>query len=144
MNSTGTPKNLRAPWRKGEPSPNPSGRPRRLPISDTYALFAQLPIPESIRKAMKRRGVPIEPSATFADALVLQVLMKAADGDTKAAKEVRESIEGRAGERPDAPGANEPVTIHVVYDKEEKDVPPEPDLQVGAIPSPDKGPKKYL
>ena len=41
MNPNGTRKNLRPPWRKGEPSPNPSGRPKRLPISDTYALFAR-------------------------------------------------------------------------------------------------------
>jgi hypothetical protein len=104
--------------RKGEPSPNPTGRPKRLPISDTYALFAPEPIPESIRKAMKRRGIPVEPGATFADALVLQVWMKAMYGDPKAAKEVRESIEGKAGLRPADPGDNEPVTIHVVDDEE--------------------------
>jgi hypothetical protein len=119
---------------KGEPSPNPSGRPRRLPISDTYALFAPVPIPESIRKAMKRRGIPIEPGATFADAIVLQVWMKAMDGDPKVAKEVRESIEGKAGLRPADPEDNEPVTIHVVYDKEEKNSPPEPEPDAGRSP----------
>jgi hypothetical protein len=37
MNSKGTPENLRPAWRKGDPSPNPTGRPHRLPISDICA-----------------------------------------------------------------------------------------------------------
>jgi hypothetical protein len=138
MNSNGTSKNLRPPWQKGGPSPNPSGRPKRLPISDTYALFALEPIPESIRQAMKRRGIPIEPGATFADALVLQMWVKAMAGDPKAAKEIRESIEGKAAQRPADPGDNGPVTIHVVYDDEKKDVPPGPGLDAGAVTGPDK------
>lgn len=63
MNPNGTRKNLRPPWRKGEPSPNPSGRPRRLPILYTYAPFAPQLVPECIRRAMKRKGIPIEPGA---------------------------------------------------------------------------------
>src|SRR5882757_6065559 len=120
MNSAGTRKNLQPPWRKGEPSPNPSGRPKRLPISDTYALFAPEPIPESIRKAMKRRGIPIEPGATFADALVLQMWVKAMAGDPKAAKEIRESIEGKAAQRPADPGDKDPVEFRVVYTRENR------------------------
>jgi Family of unknown function (DUF5681) len=104
MNSHGTPKNLCPPWRKGEPSPNPSGRPKRLPISDTYALFASEPIPESIRKAMRRKGVHLEAGTTSAQALVKQMWLKAMVGDSKAAKEIRESIEGKAAQRPADPG----------------------------------------
>ncbi len=138
MNPTGTRKNLRPPWRKGEPSPNPSGRPKRLPISDTYALFAQEPIPEYIRKAIKRKGIPIEPGATFADAVVLQTLLKAVNGDLKAAQELRKAIEGREGQRPADPRDNEPVNIHVVYDDEKKDEPPGPGLDAVAFKGPDK------
>jgi len=127
MNSKGTRKNLRPPWQKGGPSPNPSGRPKRLPISEIYALFAPEPIPESIRKMMKRRGVPIEPGATFADTLALQMWTKAMAGDPKAAKEIRESIEGKAGQRPENPGDKDPVTIRVVYTREKKDSPPKSD-----------------
>jgi Family of unknown function (DUF5681) len=141
MNSNGTRKNLRPPWRKGEPSPNPSGRPKRLPISDTYALFAQAPIPESIRRAMKRKGIPIEPGATFADALSLQIWMKAMGGDPKAAKEIREAVEGKAAQRPADPRDKGPLEIHVVYDEEKKDLPPEPGLEGGAVPDQDKSTK---
>jgi Family of unknown function (DUF5681) len=142
MNRNGTPNNLRPPWRKGDPSPNPSGKPRRLPISDTYALFASEPIPESIRRAMKRKGIPIEPGATFSQALCLQILMKAMGGDSKAAKEIRESIEGRAGQRPVDPGDNSPMTIRVVVDDaEKKPFVPKPDSRPDLVPDPDEGTK---
>ena len=141
MNSAGTRKNLRPPWRKGEPSPNPSGRPKRLPISDTYALFVSEPIPESIRKAMRKRGVNLEPGATFAEAVCLQMLMKAMAGDPKAAKEIRESIEGKAAQRPADPGDKDPVTFHVVYDYEKRNVPPKPDLEANLGPDQDTSAK---
>jgi Family of unknown function (DUF5681) len=99
MNSKGTPENLRPAWRKGDPSPNPSGRPRRLPISDMYARIAVEPIPESIRNAMKRNGVSLPPEATFAEALATRVWVKALSGDSGAAREIREAIEGRTGQR---------------------------------------------
>src|SRR5450432_1783318 len=116
MNPNGTPKNLRRPWVKGEPSPNPSGRPRRLPISDTYELFASEPIPETLRRKMKRKGIPIEPGATFAHALSLQMWINAMDGDPKAAKEIRESIEGKAGQRPPEPRHDCEIVMNVVYE----------------------------
>ena len=118
MNSKGTPNNLRPPWGKGEPSPNPSGRSKRLPISDTYAQIATQPISESVRRVLKRKGLPLQSGATFADAVVLGVMMKALLGDSRAAKEVRESIEGKAGQRAEKPGNNEPVNIRVVYDQD--------------------------
>jgi hypothetical protein len=141
MNSDGTPENLRPPWRKGEPSPNPSGRPKRLPISDTYALFASEPIPESIRRAMKRRGIPIEPGATYAGALALRMWVRAMDGDPKAAKEIRESIEGKASQRPADPGDKDPVTFHVVYDYEKRNSAPKPDSETNLGPDQDTSAK---
>ena len=114
MNSKGTPENLRPAWRKGDPSPNPTGRPHRLPISDMYARIAVEPIPESIRSAMKRNGVSLPPEATFAEALATRVWVKALSGDSGAAREIREAIEGRTGPRAivvdESPsGANGPV-----------------------------------
>jgi hypothetical protein len=99
MNSKGAPENLRPAWRKGDPSPNPSGRPHRLPISDMYTRIAGEPIPESIRNAMKRNGVTVPPGATFAEALATRVWVKALSGDSGAAREIREAIEGRTGQR---------------------------------------------
>jgi hypothetical protein len=87
---------------------------------------------------MKRRGIPIEPGATFAEALVLQMWVKAMAGDQKAAKEIRESIEGKAAQRPGDPGDNGPMTIHVVYDEEKKNSPPEGSSGTSVVPGPDK------
>jgi len=51
MAGTGRIENLRPPWKKGDPSPNPSGRPKRRPI--TEALEAFVASPEG-RKAIQR------------------------------------------------------------------------------------------
>lgn len=120
MNPQGNSKNLRPPWRKGEPSPNPSGKPKRLPISDSYALLADEPIPESDRKLLETKGISLEPGATYASALARQNWIKAIEGDTRAAKEVREATEGKAGLRPADPGDNGPTEIQVVFDVERK------------------------
>jgi hypothetical protein len=110
MNPNGTLENLRPPWQKGDPSPNPSGRPSRLPISDMYTRIADEPIPEAIRKAMKRNGVNLKSGATFAEALATRVWAKALSGDSGAAKEIREAIEGKTGKR-DAPGEDGEVKV---------------------------------
>jgi hypothetical protein len=117
MNPNGTPKNLRPPWRRGAPSPNPSGRPSRLPISDTYQSLADEPIPDSLRKVMKRSGMLLEPGATFAQALAMRVWMRALDGDPVAAKELREAMEGKAAQRATARVGSGPTEIRVRYDK---------------------------
>jgi hypothetical protein len=118
MNSKGTPKNLLPAWRKGQPSPNPSGRPHRLPISDTYARIADEPLPESMRKTLKRKGVILEPGATCAEALVKGVLASAIGGDLAAAKEFREASEGKIGQRvspPEEPEEPQQVIVQLVH-----------------------------
>ena len=84
-----------------------------MPISDIYELLASEPIPEAVIRALKRKGIPIEPGATFAEALALQMWMNALGGDSNAAKEIRESVEGKAPQRP--PGPKGPVEVHVRY-----------------------------
>jgi hypothetical protein len=68
--------------------------------------------------------------------------MKAMAGDPKAAKEIRESIEGKAAQRPAAPGDKDPIEIHVVCPHEnKKNFSPEPDLAADLGPDQDKGAK---
>jgi hypothetical protein len=69
---------------------------------------------------MKRNGVTVKSGATFAEALALSVWMRALAGDPGAAKELRESMEGKAAQRAAPPGNNEPVNIRVTYDREDK------------------------
>lgn len=120
MNPKGTIKNLRAPWVKGCSSPNPSGRSKRLPISDICAAFADVPIPDGARRILKRAGLPLEPGATFGHAVVLRLLMMALEGGLKAITEFRESIEGKTSQRPpERESEDKQLNIRVVYDKEE-------------------------
>ena len=121
MNPNGTRKNLRPAWRKGEPSPNPSGRPKRLPISDTYESLADEPIPDSVRKILKQNGVTLEPGMTFAQALAMRIWMRALSGDQTAAKELRESMEGKSAQRSAPPVSSDPANIRVTYDREVED-----------------------
>jgi hypothetical protein len=78
------------PWKPGQ-SGNPSGRPRTKPISDRYAYIAEEKLPESVRKKLG-----LEAGATYGDALSLMQFRSALNGNTGAAREIREAIEGKA------------------------------------------------
>ena len=101
--------NLRPPWKPGE-SGNPSGRPKRRPISDSYAEFARRPLPEKLR-----RELGLEKGVTFAEAQTMSLFTAAAKGSVTAAREIREAIEGKANERWD-PKVPENAIIKVVYE----------------------------
>src|SRR5215469_2856782 len=42
------------PWRKGCPSPNPGGRPKKLPYHDAALIFANTPAPEIVVLKLNR------------------------------------------------------------------------------------------
>ncbi len=134
MNPNPNTSGLQPPWRKGQASPNPSGRPLRLPISDVYARLAAEPVTPSIRKILKRDGVPLPPKATLAEALATRMFLRAIAGDCGAAKEIREAIEGKPGQRIEPVDAVREVIFRVVYTKTEpKKDGEEPDTSV--VPS---------
>ncbi len=82
--------NLRPPWKPGE-SGNPSGRPKRRPITDCYIRMADEKMPPDMCKQLgMKRG------STFADALARGQFIKAIKGEAKNASEIREAIEGKA------------------------------------------------
>jgi hypothetical protein len=109
MAGKGRIENLRSPWKPGE-SGNPSGRPKRVYISDIYAELLETPLPEEIRRKLKHsEGI------TFAEALALGVLEKALGGSLPAVREVREATEGKANMRPNT-HQREPIEVHIVYD----------------------------
>lgn len=78
------------PWPKGV-SGNPGGRPRKQPISEEYALRAGMELPESLRLGLK-----LPKGATYAAALVLGQFRAGIKGNTVAAKEIADRVEGRA------------------------------------------------
>jgi hypothetical protein len=75
-------KNLRRPWKKGE-SGNPSGRPKR-PISEAYQ--AQL--------TRVKDGDPQK--RTYAQLIAESQIKQAIKGNTMAAKEIADRVEGKA------------------------------------------------
>ena len=87
----GCPENLRPyQWKKGQPSPNPGGRPKKAPISDAYAHHVGAKLPDDIRSKLK---LPL--GATWADAMALGQIRSALKGNTLAAKEIADRVEGR-------------------------------------------------
>ena len=110
MAGKGRTENLRPPWKPGE-SGNPSGRPKKRPLSDLYAEFAQRPVPEKLRRALG-----LAEGVTFAEAQTHSLFVAASSGNVRAAREIREAIEGRAGERSSDPERPQPVELRVVYD----------------------------
>jgi hypothetical protein len=110
MSGKGRSENLRPPWKPGQ-SGNPSGRPRKRPISDRYAAFAEMPLSEK-----QCRELGFAPGTTYGDAVTKNLYDSAINGKCAAAREIREGIEGRAAERREAT-APEIINLHVVCDK---------------------------
>jgi hypothetical protein len=61
---------LHPPWKPGE-SGNPSGRPRKLPITERYATIAELPVPDYLLTALKLSEAERREIKTYGDALAL-------------------------------------------------------------------------
>jgi hypothetical protein len=114
----GCPENLKPyRWKKGQPSPNPGGRPKKAPISEAYAHHVGDPLPDDIRSKLR-----LPKGATWADAIALGQLRAAVKGNTVAAKEIADRVEGRVPlpMEVETPEGRE-VRIEVVYlgDREE-------------------------
>ena len=112
MAGKGNSENLQPAWKPGQ-SGNPSGRPKRRPISDAYAEYLQRPAPEKLRQELD-----LSEGATYADAIAAKLINAACEGRVAEVRELREATEGKAGERPkEIPG---PTEIHVIYDNPPK------------------------
>jgi Family of unknown function (DUF5681) len=102
----GCPERLRPyQWQKGQPSPNPGGRPRKAPISNAYARHVEDPLPDDLRSKLR-----LSQGATWADAMALGQLRSAVRGNTVAAKEIADRIEGRVTQ-PISGENGEPVEV---------------------------------
>jgi hypothetical protein len=96
MAGKGRIENLRPPWKPGE-SGNPDGRPKKRPISDRYNSLAETPLPEK-----RRLELDLPQGTTYGDALTTGQFDAAIDGNCRAAREIREAIEGRTNEASEA------------------------------------------
>lgn len=113
--------NLRPPWKKGDPSPNPGGRPKKRPVTDEHFEVTMSEISEVLRKKVnKKLGMNLlKKGITHAHAMALRQHVEAIlFGVTQACKEIRESIEGKAPQRMEITGPErKEITIRIIRDR---------------------------
>ena len=70
-------------WMKGQPSPNPGGRPSKTPLADAYRQVLERPFPGDER------------GRTYLEHISEVVCYMAGGGDLAAAREIAHRTEGR-------------------------------------------------
>ncbi len=110
--------NLRPPWKPGEQSPNPGGRPRSRPVTTEYMRVLQLPV----------RDLQIKLDDSGITALCKGMVIRASKGGAMAAGEITDRVEGPVTHRHDVefiPGSELNVNISgEVTEKREVEVGP--------------------
>jgi hypothetical protein len=100
-------------------SGNPSGRPRRLPITDRYAVIAELPVPDYLLRALKLSEAEKQEIKTYGDALALNQFRAGIRGKTEAAREIADRVEGRARQTVEVSGPQGgPLEVHLMTDEQ--------------------------
>ncbi|HEY6329808.1 MAG TPA: DUF5681 domain-containing protein [Blastocatellia bacterium] len=89
-------------------SGNPGGRPKKRPISDCYAAIAEVKVPDIDRIKF---GLP--EGITYGHMLAIAVFNAALAGKLNAAREIREAIEGKTGQRQET---SDPQELHFIID----------------------------
>ncbi len=111
---------LMPPWQPGQ-SGNPSGRPKKRPVTDEYFQLLNEPIPEKLRLQFNQSAGEevLKPGATWARAGAFRRgLDSLMEGGHMASKEMREAIEGKAPLRLEIQGTErKEITLMVRYVK---------------------------
>ena len=107
--------NLKPPWKPGE-SGNPSGRPKRRPITDSYIEMARQKMPPELCKQLGMKS-----GSTYAQAVARAQFIKAMKGEAKNASEIREAIEGNATQRANHEMVDKPLTLEQLLEESYRD-----------------------
>lgn len=108
MPKRGHPATLRPPWKPGE-SGNPSGRPKRRPITDLYEKQLDQRLPEPLRLKLG-----LQEGATYGHALAFRQVQMAIMGETPAAREITDRIEGKSVARMEHGGPDgAPIAVDI-------------------------------
>ena len=111
---------LMPPWKPGE-SGNPSGRPKKRPVTDRYYERGEGPLPDKIRLQFNQQFEEeiLKPGATWAEANALRRWMDTVmQGGHPSAREIREAIEGKAPMRMEIVGTErKEITLKVIFEK---------------------------
>ena len=92
-------------FKKGQPSANPGGRPRKL-VTEAYEKVVKKVLPEDLRLALN-----LPKGATHGDAIALGQARAAIKGKTDAAREIADRLEGKVTDSVELSGA---VSVEVV------------------------------
>lgn len=95
------------PWKKGQ-SGNPGGRPSRLPITEAYRAIGKrraVDVNPGMLDVLKRAGFEVTDETTMNEVLALTQFMESLKGETKAASEITDRVEGKAIQRVELTGA---------------------------------------
>ena len=94
MAGKGKIENLHPPWKPGE-SGNPAGRPRRLPITDRYAVIAEVRLSKEARDKLRLPPEMKRKIKTYGDLLALGQFQSAIKGKPEPAREITDRLEGK-------------------------------------------------
>ncbi len=93
------------PWKPGQ-SGNPSGRPKRKPLTDAYAAILRKRIPAAVARKLQLLGRP-----TYAQVIAMSLAQEAIKGKVQAASELADRVEGRITTPGDSP--ENPFHLHI-------------------------------
>lgn len=94
-------------WKPGV-SPNPGGRPKKLPITEAYRAVLKKrarDVNPSMLERLQDAGFQISDEATMDEVLATMQVMEALNGKTRAATEITDRVEGKAIQRVEVTGA---------------------------------------
>jgi len=105
-------------WKPGQ-SGNPSGRPKRLPITDRYGVIAELPAPDYLLAALRLSEAEKREIKTYGDALALSQFRAGIKGKTEPAREIADRLEGRARQAVEVSGPEGgPLDVQFMTDEQ--------------------------
>lgn len=104
------------PWKPGQ-SGNPNGRPKKNPVTEALKVFLDQPVPVKYIRQMKRKGLTLEPNATWRDVIGYAQLIEASKGNTKAFIAIADRIEGKPKQKIEIDGQPSGIDITVKHIK---------------------------
>jgi hypothetical protein len=100
-------------WPKGT-SGNPSGRPKRLRITEDIRKYLDVEVPVAV---LKRFKIPLDTKIVFSELIAMRLIDKATRGNIPAAREIADRDEGKPKQRIEILGsAGNEIKIRVVYE----------------------------
>ena len=112
-------------------SGNPSGRPKRKPITDELEKRGDQPLPETLRLLInaKMGEDVLKQGCTWNVALALRTFLDGVNGEVSSAKEIADRVEGKSLARVEMTGADSapliPPSLNVVFTEPQMDYDPE-------------------